>query len=133
MGKNIMIHKNHTRILLIMLIIITPIAFYFRSELMNFATEVNDENIQFASLIDDNPETHIASHAEPKKLIFNLHGILIKEDLGRIVKKIGFSKLASFAMTNWKNPVDSCLDILEKMAIEQKTQRSHCLIYQGRE
>lgn len=110
------------------IILITIISIYFAwklpiaDEIMSNidATEIT-QNIQDQNLYDST-----------QHIIFNLNGVLFKEDHMRVIKKIGFGRLASFALSSWKSPADLCLDVLEKMACEHKTGNSGKLMYQGR-
>lgn len=56
----------------------------------------------------------------------------ITEDTKQIVRKIGMAKMASYTLTHWRNPVDACLDMLEKMSADEQHKSSLFFTYKER-
>ncbi len=56
------------------------------------------------------------SHASV--IIFDITGVLFKENQKAFAQKIGYGKLASYALTHWKNPSYTCLDMLDTMSCD---------------
>jgi len=60
-------------------------------------------------------------------ILFDLPNVLIKENQTGFSKKIGYGKLASYAITHWKNPGYRCLDMLAAMSALEE-QKPHITI-----
>src|SRR5438477_12401769 len=55
-------------------------------------------------------------------IIFDLINVLFKESYTGFAQKIGYAKLANYAITHWKNPGHRCLDMLNAIS-NQETQK----------
>ncbi len=56
------------------------------------------------------------SLTKPTTIIFDIPGVLFKENRAILRQKIGIRSLASYAVTHWKNPSTVCFDLLETMS-----------------
>ncbi len=56
----------------------------------------------------------------------------ITEDTKQIIRKIGVGKITSYTLTHWKNPVDVCLDALEKMGKDKDYASPITFMYKNR-
>lgn len=56
----------------------------------------------------------------------------ITEDTKHIIRKIGVGKMASYTLTHWRNPVDACLDMLEKMSADDRHKSALFFSYKER-
>jgi epoxide hydrolase-like predicted phosphatase len=75
------------------------------------------------------------SYGAPKKftaIIVDLTDVLFTENKSGFTKQLGLKSLASYTLTHWKNPVESCLDILEKMSNEESVKGEYTITYKGR-
>lgn len=54
------------------------------------------------------------SHASV--IIFDITGVLFKENQKGFMKKLGYGKIARYALTHWKKPIYTCLDMLDTMS-----------------
>ncbi len=57
---------------------------------------------------------------KPTAIIFDLSGVLFKENTTVLRQKIGIFSLANYALTHWKNPATVCFDLLEIMSKQSK-------------
>jgi FMN phosphatase YigB (HAD superfamily) len=73
-------------------------------------TQSEIANIEFTSDLLTKP-----AHAEQKNIIVDLNGVIFKDDPASIVSKIGIARVTNYTVTHWRNPVDLCMSILEKM------------------
>lgn len=69
---------------------------------------------------------------EVKKVIILDLNEFISEDSSQIIRKIGVGKMASYALFHWKNPIDACLDALEKVSSNEKRTNATTLMYKQR-
>lgn len=69
---------------------------------------------------------------EHKKIAILDLGDFITEDTQQIIRKIGVAKMASYTLTHWRNPIDSCLDALEKMGGEDEHKSPVLFTYKKR-
>jgi len=60
-------------------------------------------------------------------IIFDLTNVLIKENQIGFAKKIGYGRLANYAITHWKSPGYRCLDMLAEMS-KHEIQKPHITI-----
>ena len=56
----------------------------------------------------------------------------IAEDTKQIIRKIGVGKITSYTLTHWRNPVDVCLDALEKMGKDKDHQSPISFMYKNK-
>lgn len=56
----------------------------------------------------------------------------ITEDTKQIIRKIGVGKITSYTLTHWKNPVDVCLNALEKMGNDKDYQSPIAFLYKNK-
>src|SRR5437762_14003532 len=68
-------------------------------------------------------ETDQTKHA----IIFDLTNVIIKENQIGFAKKIGYGRLANYAITHWKSPGYRCLDMLAEMS-KHELQKPHITI-----
>ena len=76
--------------------------------------------------------TQLYTHSVPKKpttIIFDLSGLLFKENIANLTKKIGIRSLASYAVSHWKNPATACLGMLETMSKRKEHKPPVTLIF----
>ncbi len=60
-------------------------------------------------------------------IIFDLTNVIIKENQMGFAKKIGYARLANYAITHWKSPGYRCLDMLDEMC-KHESQKPHITI-----
>ncbi|MCX5925145.1 MAG: HAD hydrolase-like protein [Candidatus Dependentiae bacterium] len=89
---------------------------------------VADAQVQ---VINSGPDA-IISTAEKKKIAILDLSDFISEDTQQIIRKIGVGKMASYTLTHWRNPIDSCLDALEKMGADAEHKSSVLFTYKER-
>lgn len=58
------------------------------------------------------------TQATVQAIIFDIHGVLFEEDSVAFAKKVGLGAISSYTLSHWKNPVNTCLDVLEHMSKE---------------
>ncbi len=74
-----------------------------------------------------------------KAIIFDIHGVLFEEDSMAFAKKVGLGAISSYTLSHWKNPVNTCLDVLEHMSKDshhtpnrkftfKDRQMPHCIV-----
>jgi len=68
----------------------------------------------------------------PTTIIFDIPGVLFKENIANLTKKIGICALASYAVSHWKNPATVCLNMLEKMSKQETDKPPDTLTFKGR-
>ncbi len=76
--------------------------------------------------------TQLYTHSLPKKpttIIFDISGVLFKENRANFTKKIGIRSLASYAVSHWKNPAIACLGMLETMSKQKAHKPPVTLIF----
>ncbi len=72
------------------------------------------------------------THSLPRKpttIIFDLSGLLFKENIVNLTKKIGIRSLASYAVSHWKNPATACFGMLETMSKQKEHKSPVTLIF----
>jgi len=72
------------------------------------------------------------THSLPRKsttIIFDMSGVLFKENIATLAKKIGICSLASYAVSHWKNPATVCLCMLETMSKQKEHKPPVTLIF----
>ena len=95
--------KRYTIVaLLFTIVVITPINFYSRSL------------------------------TKPTTIIFDIPGVLFKENTATLRQKIGIRSLGSYALRHWKNPSTVCFDLLETMSKHPAHQSSTLLKFKGK-
>ncbi len=57
---------------------------------------------------------------KPTTIIFDMSGLLFKENRAILAKKIGIRSLASYAVSHWKNPSTVCFNLLETMSKQDR-------------
>jgi len=72
------------------------------------------------------------SSTRPTTIIFDIPGVLFKENTAALRKKIGISTLASYAITHLKNPSSTCFNLLETMSKQTEHQPSTVLKFKGK-
>jgi FMN phosphatase YigB (HAD superfamily) len=60
-------------------------------------------------------------------IVFDLINVLFKENYAGFAQHIGYSVLASYALTHWKNPGHRCLDMLQAIS-NNPAQKPHIQI-----
>jgi len=65
-------------------------------------------------------------------IIFDISGVLCKENTTALAKKIGLGTIAYYMATHWNHPSSVYLDMLETMSSEPKYQPSTCITYKKR-
>ncbi len=72
-------------------------------------------------------------HKNAKKtIIFDLDGVLFKENKPAFVKKVGFSDLARYTLRTWATPESICLDTLECISTQEIKKHETPLLHRGR-
>src|ERR1700722_12392486 len=66
-----------------------------------------------------------------KVIIFDLDGVLFKENKPAFVKKVGFGDLAKYTLRTWSTPESICLDTLDCIS-KQEQQPAIRLMHRGR-
>ncbi|HEB41691.1 MAG TPA: HAD family hydrolase [Candidatus Dependentiae bacterium] len=72
------------------------------------------------------------SLTKPTTIIFDIPGVLFKENRATLRQKIGIRSLASYAITHWKNPSTVCFDLLETMSKHPAHQPSVLFRVEGK-
>jgi len=72
------------------------------------------------------------SLTKPTTIIFDISGVLFKENTAILAKKIGIRSLASYAITHWKNPATVCFDMLETMSKQDAHKPTVILTFKGK-
>lgn len=67
-----------------------------------------------------------------KVVIFDLDGVLFKENKPAFAKKIGISELAKYTIKNWTTPETMCFDTLESISKQEGIQHEIPLTHRGR-
>lgn len=81
----------------------------------------------------------INAQNEIKAIIFDIHGVVYEEDSVAFAKKVGLGAISSYTISHWKNPVNTCLDVLEHMSKDNRhapqmkftfkdRQMPHCIV-----
>src|SRR5579863_1588162 len=72
-------------------------------------------------------------HKNAKKIIiFDLEGVLFKENKPAFVKKIGFGDLAKYTLRTWSTPESICLDALQCISTHEVKTHTIPLMHRGR-
>ncbi len=90
--------------------------------LVNFASQAN---------IAKNKNKHPVQ-AKKTAIIFELDSILFEECRRGYIKKIGLGSLARYKMSCWADPGDACLDMLEHISKNEKTESPIPVVRKGR-
>jgi HAD superfamily hydrolase (TIGR01509 family) len=72
-------------------------------------------------------------HTTKPALIFDLINVLFKENYSGFAQRIGYSTLASYTLTHWKNPGNRCLDMLHHMSTNSHQRPSVALMVNDRQ
>lgn len=67
-----------------------------------------------------------------KVVIFDLDGVLFKENKPAFIKKVGFGELAKYTLRTWTTPESICLDTLESISKCEDNQPAVPLTHRGR-
>jgi hypothetical protein len=67
-----------------------------------------------------------------KVIIFDLDGVLFKENKPAFIKKVGFGELAKYTLRSWTTPENICLDTLECISKCEDNQPEVPLTHRGR-
>src|ERR1700738_107113 len=67
-----------------------------------------------------------------KIIIFDLDGVLFKENKPAFVKKVGFSDLAKYTLRTWSTPESICLDTLQCISTQEEKKHEVALMHRGR-
>jgi len=72
-------------------------------------------------------------HENRKKIIiFDLDGVLFKENKPAFIKKVGFSDLAKYTLRTWSTPENICLDTLQCISTQEVKKHEIPLMHRGR-
>ena len=69
---------------------------------------------------------------EKKIIIFDLDGVLFKENKPAFVKKVGFTDLAKYTLRTWSTPESICLDTLQCISAQEEKKYEIPLMHRGR-
>ena len=76
---------------------------------------------------------HTALSSPTKKaIIFDVSGVLIGEDTMQFASRIGLGAITKYTLSHWRNPIEVCLDTLQKISRQEKNQASVPCTLKGR-